>query len=104
VRFISAEPLLTEVTKLELADIDWLIVGGESGPRARPLDLRWALELAGKCSTTGTAFFMKQLGTVLARHSGAGDRKGTDPAIFPRELRRREMPEPRVRLAPALPA
>ena len=104
VRFISAEPLLTEVTKLELADIDWLIVGGESGSHARPLDLGWALELAEKCSTTGTAFFMKQLGAVLARQHGARDRKGTDPELFPSELRRREMPEPRLRAAPALAA
>jgi protein gp37 len=99
VRFISAEPLLTEVTNLELDEIDWLIVGGESGSRARPLDLDWALELAEKCRTTRTAFFMKQLGTVLARRHGARDRKGTDPTLFPQALRRREMPEPRLRAA-----
>lgn len=101
VRFISAEPLLTEVTKLDLADIDWLIAGGESGPGARLLDLAWALDLAEKCTNAGTAFFMKQLGSVLTKELGARG-KGTDPALFPPELRRREMPEPRTRSAFAL--
>jgi hypothetical protein len=44
---------------------DWLIVGGESGPDARRLDLAWALELAAACDQTSTAFFMKQLGTAV---------------------------------------
>jgi protein gp37 len=101
VRFISAEPLLTEVTKLDLTDVDWLIAGGESGPGARRLDLAWVLDLAECCTAAGTAFFMKQLGTVLAREVGVRG-KGTDPAVFPPELRRREMPEPRARLLPAL--
>jgi protein gp37 len=100
VRFISAEPLLTEVTKLDLTGIDWLIAGGESGPKARPLDLDWVFDLAERCSASGTAFFMKQLGAVLARRLGAEDRKGTDLALFPPELRRREMPVPRLRAAP----
>jgi len=97
VRFISAEPLLTDLTKLDLTDIDWLIVGGESGPQARPLDLAWVIELAEKCGESGTAFFMKQLGTVRAKECGCRDRKGSDIALFPRELQRREMPEPRLR-------
>jgi protein gp37 len=95
VRFISAEPLLTELTKLDLTDIDWLIAGGESGPRARPLDLAWVEELAAKGATSGTAFFMKQLGTVRAKELGSRDRKGTDMELFPPTLRRREMPVPR---------
>ena len=101
VRFISAEPLLTEVTKLDLSEVDWLIAGGESGPGARRLDLAWALDLAERCTGTGTAFFMKQLGTVLTKELGARG-KGTNPDIFPPELRRRELPQPRARLAPAL--
>jgi protein gp37 len=100
VRFISAEPLLTEVTKLDLTDIDWLIAGGESGPGARRLDLAWVLDLAERCTAAGTAFFMKQLGTVLARELGVRG-KGTDPALFPPQLRRREMPERRARLVRA---
>jgi protein gp37 len=101
VRFISAEPLLTELTKLDLTDVDWLIAGGESGPGARRLDLAWVQDLAERCETTGTAFFMKQLGTVLAKELGVRG-KGTDPHLFPADLRRRETPEPRERRVPAL--
>jgi protein gp37 len=99
VRFISAEPLLGSLfdtrgqrTPLNLDAIDWLIVGGESGPGSRPLDLAWAFELAGACDEASTAFFVKQLGTVLARNVGSRDRKGGDISVFPPGLRRREMP------------
>jgi protein gp37 len=99
VRFVSAEPLLGSLfdtsgrrLPLDLDRIDWLIVGGESGPGARPLDLAWAHELAAECDRTATAFFMKQLGTVLAGQLGSRDRKGTDLATFPSKLRRRELP------------
>lgn len=100
VRFISAEPLLTELTKLDLTNIDWLIVGGESGRRARPFDLAWVAELADKCVGSGTAFFVKQLGSVGAKELGRRD-KGTDLELFPPKLRRREMPTPRLRVAGA---
>jgi protein gp37 len=106
VRFVSAEPLLdslfntgTRRAPLDLDAIDWLIVGGESGPGSRPLNLAWAFELADACDEASTAFFMKQLGTVLARDLGSRDRKGGDISFFPPELRRREMPRPRVRAA-----
>jgi protein gp37 len=99
VRFVSAEPLLTEVTRLDLTDIDWLIAGGESGPGARRLDLAWARDLAERCTTAGTAFFMKQLGSVLTKELGQRG-KGTDFELFPPELRRREMPLPRERVVP----
>jgi len=95
IRFVSAAPLLTEVRRLDLAGIHWVIAGGESGPRARPLDLSWVIELAERCTAEGVAFFMKQLGSVLAKQLGSADRKGTDLDAFPPELRRREMPEPR---------
>jgi protein gp37 len=98
-RFISAEPLVGSLFEnsgnrrpLELEDIDWLIVGGESGPGSRRLDLDWAIELMRACDKSGTAFFMKQLGTVLARELGDRDRKGGDMASFPKHLRRREIP------------
>jgi len=70
-------------------------------PGARRLDLSWVLDLAERCTATGTAFFMKQLGTVLAKEFGVRG-KGNDPALFQPELCRREMPEPRVRFVPAL--
>ncbi len=99
VRFVSAEPLLGSLfdgsgrrSPLDLDGIDWLIVGGESGPDARPLDLSWALELAAACDRTSTAFFVKQLVTVLGRELGSRDRKGGDFGVFPSKLRRREMP------------
>ena len=102
VRFISAEPLLTELTKLDLTAIDWLIAGGESGPGARLLDLAWVLDLAERCTEFGTAFFMKQLGTVLAKKLEGRNGKGTELTMFPPELRRREMPTPRSRLVAAV--
>lgn len=99
VRFVSAEPLLGSLfersarrSPLDLDGIGWLIVGGESGPGARRLDLAWAYELAAACDETPTEFFMKQLGSVLARNLGSRDRKGGDLSVFPSELRRREMP------------
>lgn len=98
-RFVSAEPLLGSLfiagrrkRPLELRAIDWVIVGGESGPDARAMDVAWAREIAEACRATGTAFFMKQLGSVVAREAGARDRKGGDWAAFPPDLRRREMP------------
>jgi hypothetical protein len=72
--------------------IDWLIVGGESGPGARRLELEWAFELMRACDEVRTAFFMKQLGTQLGRELGARDQKGGDINTFPSVLRRREMP------------
>jgi protein gp37 len=99
VRFISAEPLLGSLYKdsgrrapLDLEGIDWLIVGGESGPGSRPLDLSWAHELAEACDQAETAFFVKQLGSVLGRALGSADRKGGDFNTFPPKLMRREMP------------
>lgn len=60
VRFISAEPLLGPLPSLDLAGIDWLIVGGESGPGFRPMDLQWARSLKMKCQAEDIAFFFKQ--------------------------------------------
>jgi protein gp37 len=72
VRFISAEPLLSPVNLYNYLDrpglydaaqrIDWVIVGGESGPEARPFELSWARSLVGQCRVAGVACFMKQLG------------------------------------------
>jgi protein gp37 len=99
VRFISAEPLVGSLFErggnrvpLQLEDIDWVIVGGESGPRSRRLDLAWVDEIVEASDATATAFFMKQLGTPLARELGARDRKGGELETFPARLRRREMP------------
>jgi protein gp37 len=60
VRFISAEPVLGPMPSLDLRGIDWLIVGGESGPKFRPMDHQWARELRQKAKRAGVAFFFKQ--------------------------------------------
>lgn len=64
VKFLSVEPLLGPVD-LDLAGIDWVITGGESGPRARPFDPAWALAVRDQCAATGTKFFHKQNGSLL---------------------------------------
>jgi protein gp37 len=100
IRFISAEPLIGAVPNLDLVDIDWLIIGGESGSGARPLDVAWVEDLLVNCFETATAPFVKQLGSVWARdtsHSGKtvhahGDTKGGDPQYWPSHLRFRTYP------------
>lgn len=62
VRFVSAEPLLGPLPSLDLTGIDWLIAGGESGHRARPMHPDWVRDLRDRCTAAGTAFFFKQWG------------------------------------------
>jgi protein gp37 len=62
VRFVSLEPLLGSVAGVDLTSIDWAIVGGESGPGARPMDPKWVREIRSACRRSGTAFFFKQWG------------------------------------------
>lgn len=62
VRFLSVEPLIAPVGRLDLRAIDWVIVGGESGPRARPMDPQWALDVRDQCVAAGVSFFFKQWG------------------------------------------
>ena len=57
VRFLSVEPLLEDVGRLDLAGIHWMIVGGESGPRFRPLQIEWVRPLRDQCEAAGVAFF-----------------------------------------------
>jgi protein gp37 len=70
VRFISAEPLLGPLEALDLAGIDWLIAGGESGPRHRPAREAWIVELRDRCHAEGVAFFFKQWGGARAKSGG----------------------------------
>jgi protein gp37 len=99
VRFISAEPLLGPLPSLDLNGIDWLILGGESGPGARPLDYGWFRELIAMAADSGTAVFVKQLGSVwaseFAKHgwrSETNDKKGGDWSLWPDDLRIRDYP------------
>lgn len=62
IRFLSVEPLLEDVGQLDLTDIHWVIVGGESGPKARPMQKAWALSVQHQCEAQGVAFFFKQWG------------------------------------------
>ena len=62
VRFVSFEPLIGRVAAVNLTGIDWAIVGGESGPRARPMRAEWVEEIQGQCRLSRTAFFFKQWG------------------------------------------
>jgi protein gp37 len=71
VRFISAEPLLGPLVGLDLDGIDWLIAGGESGHRHRPVREEWIVELQERCAEEDVAFFFKQWG---GRHSKANGR------------------------------
>ncbi|MFF8250119.1 DUF5131 family protein [Streptomyces griseus] len=100
IRFISAEPLLGPLHDLKLHGIDWLIIGGESGPGARPFRPAWAAELVDRARQDNTAPFVKQFGTHWARDwsiggstvFSLGDTKGADPAYWPAHLRVREYP------------
>jgi protein gp37 len=62
VRFLSVEPLLGPIETLSLNDIDWVIVGGESGPHARPVDPTWVRSIRNDCVLAGVPFFFKQWG------------------------------------------
>lgn len=68
VRWISAEPLLGGLPSLDLAGIDWLVAGGESGPGARPMHPAWPRDLRDLCREAGVAFFFKQHGEWASRH------------------------------------
>ena len=69
-RFLSCEPLLSALPNLNLVDIDWVIVGGESGPRARPMDPEWATDIRDQCDQAGVAFFFKQWGGRTPKANG----------------------------------
>lgn len=63
VRFLSCEPLLSDLKDLDLFNIDWVIVGGESGSKARPMKKEWVLNIKRQCDEHGVPFFFKQWGT-----------------------------------------
>jgi protein gp37 len=117
VRFLSCEPLLQPVDltpylvddlhrigRAPRMEIDWVIVGGESGPGARTFRLAWARSIVKQCRAAGTAVFVKQMGShpVGVQFDGEGfdgiqvvtllDRKGGDPSEWPEDLRVREFP------------
>jgi len=70
VRFLSVEPLLEDVGTLNLGGINWVIVGGESGPGARPMRKEWVTSIRDQCCRSGVAFFFKQWGGVRKAETG----------------------------------
>ena len=70
VKFLSLEPLLGPLEGLDLKGIDWVIVGGESGPRARPMDPAWVASIRDQCRDACVAFFFKQWGGVFKSRTG----------------------------------
>ena len=69
-RFVSFEPLLGPIGEVDLAGIAWAIVGGESGPKARPMAQSWATDLRDKCELEDVAFFFKQWGGARPKSGG----------------------------------
>lgn len=99
VRGLSLEPLWESVAdKIDLTDIDWVIVGGESGAKANvsPFHMEWVHELRDRCHEQGVAFFVKQLGS-RPFHNGKEltlvDGHGGDWSEWPIEFCQREMPD-----------
>lgn len=116
VTFLSAEPLLEPLCLDAYLDVDWVIVGGESGPQARPCSVEWVRSIVRQCKSAGVPVFVKQLGAApymprlpewhehpgtwscrISAHSGRfniqlSDRAGADPAEWPEDLRVREWP------------
>ncbi|MGE0084867.1 MAG: DUF5131 family protein [Desulfococcaceae bacterium] len=70
VRFLSCEPLLNDLGKMDLKKIDWVIVGGESGCRARPMALEWAANLRDQCVEANIPYFFKQWGGIRKKKAG----------------------------------
>ncbi|MGB2997717.1 MAG: phage Gp37/Gp68 family protein [Phycisphaerae bacterium] len=70
IKFVSLEPLLGPIPNLNLTGIDWVIVGGESGPGARPMRQEWVAEIQDRCREAGVPFFFKQWGGVHKKKAG----------------------------------
>ena len=95
-RWISFEPLLEDLGAVDLTGIGWVVIGGESGRRARPFYLRWAEALIEQCRDAGVPVFMKQIGDRPMGLDGQAFAKradkGGDPAEWPESLRIRQFP------------
>lgn len=83
VRFLSIEPLIGAVGKLDLTGINWVIVGGESGPGARPMNAEWVRDIREQCHAASVAFFFKQWGGLRPK-SGGRELDGREWSDFPK--------------------
>lgn len=70
IKFLSLEPLLGPITDLNLTGIDWVIVGGESGPHSRPIEEEWVINIRNQCKKQGVPFFFKQWGGFNKKKNG----------------------------------
>lgn len=70
IKFLSLEPLLSSLGELDLSKIDWVIVGGESGFKARPMNIEWVREIRDQCIEQNTPFFFKQWGGINKKKNG----------------------------------
>lgn len=89
IRFLSIEPLLGQIGPIDLTGISWVIVGGESGPKARAMDIGWAREIRDQCATQKVAFFFKQWGGKTPKSGGRrldGKLHNGYPARFPKKI------------------
>lgn len=88
VRFLSCEPLIGPIPDLDLTGIDWVIVGGESGPDHRPIEKEWIRDIRRACRKHKTAFFFKQWGGAMSKSGGRTlDRRTYDEMPRPRTVR-----------------
>ena len=71
IKYLSVEPLLSEVKQIPLSGIDWVIVGGESGPGSRPMNEEWILPIRDKCNSMNIPFFFKQWGGTNKKQAGS---------------------------------
>jgi protein gp37 len=69
-KFVSIEPLIGPVGKINLNEINWIIVGGESGPKARPMEKDWVIDIRNQCTEAGVPFFFKQWGGFNKKKNG----------------------------------
>lgn len=106
VLFLSIEPLIEDLGKLDLTGIDWVIVGGESGHGARPCNVAWIRSIVAQCKAAGVTCFVKQVGANAwleprelesrrrqPNYVPLRDHKGGNPAEWPEDLRVQQLPE-----------
>lgn len=70
IKFLSCEPLLSDLGQIDLKNINWVIVGGESGPKSRPIKEDWVLDIYNQCRNSDIPFFFKQWGGVNKKKNG----------------------------------
>lgn len=104
VKWVSAEPLLGSNDEIDLSGIDWIVIGGESGHGARPMDLEGVRDLMVTAESCGTAIHIKQMGTAWARGNGySAGSHATNPEQWEPEFRVRQWPAERPRLRNVIP-